>query len=146
MSNREERNTMMFKCDYCENPDLTADMRRHLANGGCALIEVAAGGGQPAFSATVGNHGGGLPELLVIGTSDGDFLRDLSVMMEASGRPFFAGELVTVPGWPRPFKIIAMEADARRRFMGVARAHYGDAFAALQVLIAGDKQEESKNA
>jgi hypothetical protein len=66
----------------------------------------------PSFAYTIGNHVIGLPELLVIGTSQGGFLNDLLLKLIERDCAFACGERVSLGG-KFPVKIIDADRPAR---------------------------------
>ncbi len=89
----------------------------------------------PAFAYTVGNQLRGLPELLVVGTSDGGFLNLLSDKMIERGRAFDDGEVMSLGG-KHPVKIIRADYRAKDEYTVQAGVHFGtEAYEVQQVLI-----------
>ena len=93
----------------------------------------------PPFTYTIGNHLKGLPELLVIGTSQGFFLNTLSHLMIAAGHGFEDGETVRMLG-SKEVKLIHASAAAREEYTIQAGEHFGHQnYSVMQVLMP-DKQ------
>ena len=91
------------------------------------------------FAYTIGNHIKRLPELLVIGTSQGSFLNDLSQMMIKTGRPFLNGQLVRLEGARAPIRIIRANGAAQADYTIQAGEYFGhQGYAVMQVLIPDD--------
>jgi hypothetical protein len=86
------------------NREISADPQKWLANRHAQYREIISKNkrvlenilGEPgsyAFSYTIGNREQGLPELLLIGTNTGTYLRELSDLMIERG-PFLDGEIL----------------------------------------------------
>jgi hypothetical protein len=88
------------------------------------------------FAYTIGNAAQGLPELLVIGTTDGGFLNVLSQKMIDAGAAFANGELVLIPHARAPVKVIEASAVARDEYTIQAGQYFGtEDYSIMQVLI-----------
>jgi hypothetical protein len=89
----------------------------------------------PGFAYTIGNWLAKLPELLIIGTTRGDILNDLSQKMIERGRSFDDGELVSLGG-KFPVKIITADWRAKCDYTIQAGQYLGiENYLVQQVLI-----------
>ena len=89
----------------------------------------------PPFAYTIGNWLIGLPELLIIGTTDGALLNDLSQKLIERHAAFEDGELVNLGG-KFPVKIVTADERAQREYTFQASWYHGtDDYAVQQVLI-----------
>jgi len=96
--------------------------------------------GEPPFSYTIGNHGVGLPELLVLGIDPGDacwVLNRLGAMQRELGKPLI-GDVSLGEGAAQPLRLRAV-ADERRvkdEYTCQVYVHYQtEDYAVTQVLI-----------
>jgi hypothetical protein len=110
--------------------DIADDIRRCRRS----VLCIGAEAGEPAFSYTVGNAIVGLPELLVIGTTNGAFLNILSEKMIERGAAFDDGELVSLGRGP--LKIINADERAHNDYTIQAGQYLGhENYRVQQVLI-----------
>ena len=92
------------------------------------------------FAYTIGNHLKGLPELLVIRTTEAGFLNTLSHLMIAAGHGFEDGETVRMLGSKASVKLIHANAAAREEYTIQAGEHFGHQnYSVMQVLISDKK-------
>jgi hypothetical protein len=116
-----------------------ARMRDDIARTGRTVICVFGGeDGELPFAYTIGNYlppQRALPELLVIGTSDGGFLNQLSRIMIERGAAFANKEIVSLGGdWP--VKIITANTTAQTTYTVQAGNYHGyDNYPVQQVLL-----------
>jgi Domain of unknown function (DUF4262) len=90
----------------------------------------------PQFAHTIGNHLKALPELLIIGTTQGACLNDLSQMMIKSGNPFLDGQLVRINAGRLPVKIIRANNTAQADYTLCAGDYFGHQdYAVMQVIM-----------
>jgi hypothetical protein len=111
------------------------DIRRH----GRTIVAVFSRHDDPlpfGFAYTIGNAARGLPELLVIGTTDAGFLNLLSQKMIDAGAAFDNGQIVLIPGARAPVKVIAASAVARDEYAIQAGQYFGtESYPIMLVLI-----------
>jgi hypothetical protein len=110
----------------------------HINRSGRSILGVFPCEGEDgySFAYTIGNHLKGLPELLVIGTTNGAFLNDLSQMMIDTGRPFLNGQLVRIGDARLPVKIIRANSTAQADYTIQAGQYFGhEDYDVMQVLI-----------
>jgi hypothetical protein len=88
------------------------------------------------FAYTIGNALKGLPELLMVGTSKGGLLNDLSQKMIDRGRGFDDGEIVSLGG-KFPVKIITANDGRAQREFTIQAGQYLDRqdYVVQQVLV-----------
>jgi hypothetical protein len=111
--------------------DIENDIRREKRS----VICVAGDDDSLPFAYTIGNSITGLPELLIIGTTQGNVLNALSLKMIEHGQGFADGECVDLGG-KFPVKIIIANQRAKRDYTIQATEHFGrDDYAVQQVLI-----------
>jgi hypothetical protein len=111
--------------------NIEGDIRRC----GRSVLCIYAEADEPAFAYTVGNAIAGLPELLVIGTSDGAFLNTLSQKMIERGAAFDNGEVVNLGG-KYPVKIIDADQRARNDYtIQAGQYHDHENYRVQQVLL-----------
>jgi Domain of unknown function (DUF4262) len=92
-----------------------------------------------SFAYTIGNHLKNLPELLIIGTSNGRLLNDLSQMMLDVGRSFLDGQLVRIGDARLPVKIIRANSIAQADFTIQAGQYFGHEDYAVMQVLASDR-------
>ena len=110
---------------------IESDIRRYARHIICVGREVES----PSFAYTIGNWLAKLPELLVIGTTDGGFLNNLSQKLIARGAAFDNGEIVSLGG-KFPVKIITADERAQRDYTIQAGQYLGtEDYLVQQVLI-----------
>jgi hypothetical protein len=97
-----------------------------------------------AFSYTVGNQAHGLPELLVIGTSRGTYLNQLSEQMLTQGRAFDHGEVINVSpgdhGEKYRVKIVNASRKANKEYTIQAGQHFENEDYKVQQIILSDEE------
>src|SRR5262249_19240425 len=91
------------------------------------------------FAYTIGNAIVGLPELLVIGTHEGNILNILSERMIARGRAFDDGEIVSLGG-KYPIKIVNADQRAQSEYTIQAGQHHGYENYTVQQVLLCDRQ------
>ena len=122
--------------------ELREAIRAHIAKHGRCIQAVGDTEGDPPgtqpFMYTIGNHGLGLPELLIVGTSKsmlGGVLNQLSQMQSDRGKAFEHEELVSVGG-QFPLRIIDTGDVGLEKYASFARIFYdGDTVEVRQVLL-----------
>ena len=114
------------------------DTAAHIRRTGRSIIGVFPCEGDDGlpFAYTIGNDLKGLPELLVIGTSDGGFLDDLSRLMIAAGHTFEDGQTFQMAGARVPVKLIRANFSATADYTIQAGVFFGHHdYAVMQVLL-----------
>lgn len=91
------------------------------------------------FSYTIGNHAKGLPELLVIGTSQGTYMNEMSELMLARGRAFDHGEIISTSRKYR-IKIIDASHEAHEHYTLQAGYYYETQDYRVQQIILSDEE------
>src|SRR5262249_23556995 len=113
---------------------LQADIRDDIRRCGRSVLCVGEPG-SPPFAYTIGNWDKGLPELLLIGTTHGSPLNELSQEMIKRDCAFEQGELVHLGG-KFPVKIITANESARTDYTIQAGQYHGtEDYPVQQVLI-----------
>src|SRR5438034_11618292 len=108
------------------------------ANAGAASFAWAVKIGRPSFAYTIGNWLAKLPELLIIGTTKGSVLNDLSQKMIERGSAFDDGEIVSLGG-RFPVKIINADERAQRDYTIQAGQYLGGEYYTVQQVLACDR-------
>lgn len=106
-----------------------------IARVGRSLMGVFGSKDSLEFTYTIGNALNGLPELLVIGTCQGNFLNDVSEKMIERGRKFDSDELVDLGG-KCPVYVLDASPNVKDLFTILATNHLGTSdYAVMQVVM-----------
>jgi len=122
--------------------ELREAIRAHIAKHGRCIQAVGGAENDPPdiqpFMYTIGNHALGLPELLIVGTSESAFggvLNQLSQMQSDRDKAFEHEELVSVGG-KFPLRILDTGDVGREKYASFARIFYkSDTVEVRQVLL-----------
>jgi hypothetical protein len=93
---------------------LRKDIENDVRQSGRSVMCIFGDADGPTFAYAIGNALKGLPELLLVGTTKGELLNDLSQKMIDRGRAFDDGELVSLGG-KFPLKVITANDDRAKR-------------------------------
>jgi hypothetical protein len=88
-----------------------------------------------SFSYTIGNHGRGLPELLVIGPHTGTYLNELSQRMIEREKPFRHGEIINMREKYRVKVIDATRAAHENYTIQVGQFYESEDYRVQQVIL-----------
>jgi Domain of unknown function (DUF4262) len=144
MSNDQQTKDFEERCSEAGErwQRLHEDIAHYIRTDGRMLIAVP--DGKPPFSYTIGNQARGLPELLVIGTSRGTYLNEMSERMITQGRAFDHCEVIdTGPGEHGEkyrIKIVNASREANEEYTCQAGFYFGTEDYKVQQIILSDRE------